>query len=81
MDVGNSRYQRTTNNCNEGGSWIRSTVLPSPYRGYDLYLAHKIVINEPTPYRHNRMYCDKYASFKSRRDQQPTRAVTKHSIL
>jgi hypothetical protein len=58
---------------NDGGRWISGATLPSRYRGYDLYNAHKVVVNEPSPYRHHEMYREKYASFKGRHDQQPIR--------
>ncbi len=57
----------------ERGQWRREANLPSRYGNYDLFNAHKIVVNERTPYRHAQVYRDKYASFKGRHDQQPIR--------
>jgi hypothetical protein len=57
----------------ERGRWISRSSLPSRYRDFDLYNAHKVVVNERTPYRNHAMYRDKYASFKGQHDQQPIR--------
>jgi hypothetical protein len=57
----------------EGGRWISRSSLPSRYRGFDLYNAHKVVLNEPTPYRNHNTYKGKYSSFKGAHDQQPIR--------
>jgi hypothetical protein len=57
----------------EGGQWRRASNLPSRYGRYDLYTAHKVVINERTPYRHAQVYRDKYSTFKDRHDQQAIR--------
>ena len=57
----------------ERGRWIGRSSLPSRYRNFDLYNAHKEVINERTPWRNHAMYRDKYASFKGQHDQQPIR--------
>ena len=54
---------------NEGGRWISRSSLPPRYRGYDLYNSYKVVVNEPTPYRNDKMYREKYASYKGRHDQ------------
>ncbi len=58
---------------NEGGRWRSGSSLPSRYSGYDLYHSYKVVVNEPTPYRNDKMYREKYASYKGRHDQQPIR--------
>ena len=58
---------------NEGGRWIGRGSLPSRYRGFDLYHSYKVVVNEPTPYRNDKLYKEKYASYKGRHDQQPIR--------
>jgi hypothetical protein len=57
----------------EGRQWRRAANLPSRYGKYDLYSAHKVVINERTPYRHPQVYREKYGSFKDRHDQQSIR--------
>lgn len=58
---------------NEKGRWISRSSLPSRYRGYDLYNSYKVVMNEPTPYRNNKMHREQYASYKGRHDQQVIR--------
>lgn len=57
----------------EGGQWRRASNLPSRYRGYDLYNAHKVVVNEPAPYNQAAVYRDRYGAYKDRHDQQPIR--------
>ena len=57
----------------ERGRWIGRSTLPPRYRNFDLYGAHKEVINERSPWRNHAMYRDKYASFKGQHDQQPIR--------
>jgi len=58
---------------NEGGRWIGRASLPSRYSSFDLYHSYKVVVNEPTPYRNDKLYKEKYASYKGRHDQQPIR--------
>lgn len=55
------------------GRWITSSNLPARYRNYDLYSGHKIVINENRPYLRDKVYREKYSSYKNRHDQQPIR--------
>lgn len=57
----------------EGGKWRKASNLPSRYRDVDLYSAHKVVVNERTPYRQEQVYRDKYGAYKGRHDQQPIR--------
>ena len=57
----------------QGGRWVRSSSLPSRFRGHDLYNSYKVVVNEPRPYRNHNSYREKYSSYKGRRDQQPIR--------
>jgi hypothetical protein len=57
----------------EKGRWISSSSLPSRNRKFDLYSAHKVVVNEPTPWRNHATNKDKYASFKGQHDQQSIR--------
>ena len=57
----------------ERGYWISRSILPLRYRGYDLYHAYKVVVNEPTPYRNSVIYREKYSSYKGRHDQPPIR--------
>ncbi len=55
------------------GRWITSAHLPRPYRNYDLYRGYKVVINENRPYLRNRVYKEKYGSYKDRHNQRPIR--------
>ena len=55
------------------GRWISSSSLPSRNRHFDLYKAHKVVVNESTPWRNHVTNKDKYASFKGQHDQQSIR--------
>jgi hypothetical protein len=48
----------------EGGVWVNALVLPGRYHDFDLYRAHKIVINEPRPYLHHSVYRARYGSYK-----------------
>ncbi len=57
----------------ENGRWVNRTLLPPRYRGYNLYTAHKVVMNEPSPYRNHDANMRRYASFKGRHDQQAIR--------
>lgn len=57
----------------DGGTWITASNLPNRYASFDLYRAHKVVINEPKPYLHHETYQGKYASFKGQNDQHPIR--------
>ena len=57
----------------DGGNWITATNLPNRCASYDLYNAHKVVMNEPTPYLHNESNQGKYASFKRQNDQHAIR--------
>jgi hypothetical protein len=57
----------------EGGRWIGRSSLPPRYRGFDLYNSYKVVLNERTPYLHDRVYRERYVSFKGRHDQHPIR--------
>lgn len=57
----------------EGRQWRKASNLPSRYRDFDLYNAHKVVVNERTPYKQEQVYRDKYGTYKGRHDQQPIR--------
>ncbi len=57
----------------ENGRWIGRSHLPPRYHDYDVYNSYKVVVNDPSPYRHHEKYRDQYASFKGRHDQQPIR--------
>jgi hypothetical protein len=66
----------------DGGRWIWRSSLPFRYRDYDLYRAHKIVINDHQPWRNHVVYRDRYSV---RRDnhwiQQPKHDNGKHNGL
>ena len=57
----------------DGGAWITASDLPNKYASFDLYSAHKVVMNEPTPYLHHETNQGKYASLKGQHDQSPIR--------
>lgn len=53
----------------DGGRWISDPYLPQRYRNFDLYGAHKVVINEPTPWLRNDRYHSEYAHYRGQHDQ------------
>ena len=55
------------------GHWITTYSLPPDYLDYDLYSAHKVVINSSRPYLNHTVYRDKYAKFRNRNDQSAIR--------
>ena len=57
----------------DNGVWKSGSSLPSRFRGFDPYRAYKVVVNEPTPYRNNAVYKEKYSQFKDRQDQESIR--------
>ena len=57
----------------ENGRWIHRSALPYRYRHYDLYHSYKVVVNDREPYRNDRMYREKYSSYKGRHDQEVIR--------
>jgi hypothetical protein len=48
----------------DGGIWVSGMTLPGRYHDYDLYRAHKVVINEPRPYLHHGVYRERYGSYR-----------------
>ncbi len=57
-----------------GNNWVSSATLPPRYRNFDLYHAHKVVINNvDKPYLRNANYVKQYASYRGRHDQTPIR--------
>ncbi|MEX2117305.1 MAG: hypothetical protein WEB37_10480 [Bacteroidota bacterium] len=54
----------------ERGRWVSSSSLPARYRGYDLYMNYKVVVNEVRPYRNHNSYREKYSAYKGRHDQE-----------
>ena len=67
-DVNNQYYVYYDN-----GSWVTMRELPPRYRNFDLYRAHKVVINESTPWMHNDRYQKQYYRYRGHHDQQPIR--------
>lgn len=55
------------------GWWRFASTLPARYHNYDLYSGYKVVINEPSPYRHDRIYRTKYAGYKDNHSQEAIR--------
>ena len=53
----------------EEGRWVCSIYLPERYRHYDLYNSYKVVINRHDPWRHDRMYREKYFTYRNRRSR------------
>jgi hypothetical protein len=57
----------------EQGRWQFAASLPARYHNYDLYSGYKVVINEPTPYRHDQTYRTKYVGYKGNHSQEAIR--------
>ena len=57
----------------DGGRWITSRVLPPRYHDFDLYHAHKVVINDARPWEHHDRYRAQYQGYRGRHDQQVIR--------
>lgn len=56
-----------------GGRWRYSSSLPYRYRNFDMYRAHKVVMNEEYPYRHHEENRNRYAQYRGRHDQENIR--------
>src|SRR6266702_5833996 len=52
------------------GRWIFASSLPERCRSYDMYRGYKVVINEPTPYRHCEVYRERYGRYRGNYGQQ-----------
>lgn len=63
-DVANQDYVYLDN-----GVWITSATLPAAYSNFDLYGAHKVVINTPRPWLRDNYYSRTYAGYRGRHDQ------------
>jgi hypothetical protein len=63
-DINAHQYIYLNNNA-----WVRTATLPSRYSNYDIYHGYKVVVNQPSPWLHNDVYRQKYASYRGRRDQ------------
>jgi hypothetical protein len=59
--------------CQKQGVWTATSSLPIRYGAFDLFKAHKVVINEETPYKRNDNFKADYASFKGQHDQAAIR--------
>ena len=57
----------------EGNQWVTRPSLPPRYSGFDLYSAHKVVMNEQSPWRHYDRDRTQYAQYRGRHDQHPIR--------
>lgn len=53
--------------------WVRSSVLPSSYRKFDIYKVHKVAINQPNAYRNHRKDKSEYAQYRGKFDQTSMR--------
>ncbi|MGZ3872811.1 MAG: hypothetical protein ACXVJD_07825 [Mucilaginibacter sp.] len=49
-------------------TWVRNSVLPSRYN-FDRYNSYKVVVNEPSPWRHNDRIRERYASYRGHSGQ------------
>ena len=67
-DVSQQRYYYY-----EKRHWINTSSLPHRFRNYNLYNSYKIVLNENDPWRNDKIYREKYSSYKNRHDQQSIR--------
>jgi hypothetical protein len=47
---------------NDEGTWVSSSSLPTRYGNYDLYKAHKVVLNDQAPWLNNNIYRARYFS-------------------
>ncbi|MGN6179056.1 MAG: hypothetical protein ACTHNW_07735 [Mucilaginibacter sp.] len=50
-------------------AWVRTTMLPPRYAGYDVYRGYKVVINRPDPWRYEAVYRTRYARYRGHYDQ------------
>jgi hypothetical protein len=57
----------------DSGRWQYSSHLPYRYSSYNLYNSYKVVVNEREPWRNDKIYREKYYSYKDHHDQQPIR--------
>src|SRR5436305_11413603 len=53
----------------DDGRWVTSAYLPPAYANFDLYRAHKVVINSPSPWLRHDYYRDHYAYYRGHHDQ------------
>jgi hypothetical protein len=60
------------------GYWTFSSSLPATRKGYDLYAANKVVINEPGAYRYYAEHKSKYGSSQSNASIQKDQPANKN---
>jgi len=58
---------------NEEGNWTSSLSLPSRFGKYDLYKAHKVVMNDKSPWLNNDVNRERYYTLIKVHDQKPIR--------
>lgn len=51
------------------GRWITAACLPARFANFDLYRAHKVVINDARPWMRNDWYRNHYSSYRGCNDQ------------
>lgn len=55
---------------NNGRNWVRYRALPARYRGFDLYGAYKVVVNDRYPWRYNANHRRAYVRYVNLHNQQ-----------
>jgi len=55
------------------GNWVTTASLPARYATFNLYSAHKVVINEDEPYLRNLIHKNQFASVINQRNQPAIR--------
>ena len=55
------------------GVWVTTSTLPARFGTFDLYKAHKVVLNEEEPYLRHENYKGDYAPYKGQNDQAAIR--------
>ncbi len=53
----------------DNGNWVTTSCLPERYSNFDLYNAHKVVINESRPWMHYDRDRNQYNGYRGRHDQ------------
>ncbi|MFI5130804.1 MAG: hypothetical protein ACHQFX_12460 [Chitinophagales bacterium] len=61
-----------------GGYWTFSRSLPADHKGYDLYSANKVAVNEAGAYRYFAEHKSKYGSSQSSASVQKEKPSTKN---
>ena len=55
------------------GNWVTTAGLPARYAGFNLYSAHKVVLNEDEPYLRNQINKTEFATVISQHNQPSIR--------